>query len=134
MHFRSRLFKHAGIVHERAFGTRAIKIRQNERKNSKKHGKQPKFRGAHFTISRRSKPALAIHSACFNNPLAPKKRRLGSVSLRRVYKFHNLTALSLFKDQHAAAASFPKTGHASIFAEAQLGVEFKREPSFVPPL
>jgi len=61
MHFRSQAFKHASIVHERAFGTRAIKIRQNERKNSKKHGKQPKFKGVHFAISRRSKPAFAIH-------------------------------------------------------------------------
>ena len=94
MHFRSQLFEHAGIVHERAFGARTIKIRQNERKNPSKHGKQTKFKGAHFTISPPIDPSLLlpIHSACFNNPLAPKKRRLGSVSLLRVHKFHNLTA------------------------------------------
>jgi hypothetical protein len=90
---RSQVFEHASIVHERAFGARTIKIRQNERKNPKKHGKQAKFKGVHFAISRGSKLAFAIHSACFNNPPRLKKRRLGSVSLRRVYKFHNLTAL-----------------------------------------
>jgi len=74
-------------------GARTIKIRQNERKNSKKHGKQAKFKGVHFAISRGSKLAFAIHSACFNNPPRLKKRRLGSLFLRRVHKFHNLTAL-----------------------------------------
>ena len=52
MHFRSQAFKHASIVHERAFGTRAIKIRQNERKNSKKHGKRAKFKAYIRDLSR----------------------------------------------------------------------------------
>nr|WP_315113797.1 hypothetical protein [uncultured Campylobacter sp.] len=38
-------------MHERAFSTRAIKIRQNEQKNPSKRGKQAKFK-AHFAISR----------------------------------------------------------------------------------
>jgi len=80
-------------VHERAFGMQAIKIRQNKRKNPSKRGKQAKFKGVHFAISRGSKLAFAIHSACFNNPSRLKKRRLGSLFLRRVHKFHNLTAL-----------------------------------------
>jgi len=60
MHFRSQVLKHAGIVHERAFGTQAIKIRQNKRKNQRSTVSRLNLRRA-FAISRRSKPALAIH-------------------------------------------------------------------------
>jgi hypothetical protein len=60
--------------------------------NPKRHGKQAKFK-ARFAIFYGSKPAFAIHPACFNNSPAPKKRRLGLYFCARVHKFHNLTAL-----------------------------------------
>ena len=59
MHFRSQVLKHAGIVHERAFGARTIKYAKMNVKNPSKRGKQAKFK-ARFAISRGLKPAFAI--------------------------------------------------------------------------
>ena len=70
----------------------AIKIRQNKRKNPSKRGKQAKFEAC-IRDFLRIQTRFCYPLSLFNNSLAPKKRRLGSVSLRRVHKFHNLTAL-----------------------------------------
>ena len=91
MHFRSQPFEHAGIVYERA-SVRGRKIRQNERKNSKKHGKQAKLK-AHISRSPEGpnplllsiRPASIIHWR--------PKSVVWSLYLCDVYKFHNLTAL-----------------------------------------